>query len=129
MNVAKFKLSDCGHVCAHYERSVATGHYSNKDIDESKIDQDYNLGPERNIKQTEYINKMLSEVDHVKRKDLVVMASVVLDAPSTLPQEHHERFFNLSYQFLIDRYGRDKEGKSILSNPEDICISCYRHQS
>lgn len=124
LNVAKFVMSDCGHVCAHYERAVKPGHYSNKDIDEAKIHMDYNLGPKREIKQTEYIKQMLSEIDHVHRKDLVVMATIVLNAPKTLPYDQHERFFKLSYQFFINRYG-----KGIFENPENICISCYRHQS
>ena len=122
-------MNDCGHVCAHYERSVKKGHYSNKDIDENKIHLDYNIGPERSISQTNYIRENLKKIAHAKRKDLVVMATIVLDAPKNLPYEMHERFFELSYKFLIERYGTDNEGTPLLGKAEDICISCYRHQS
>ena len=123
MNIKKFSLKDCGHVCAHYERSVPKGHYSNTDIDESKTYQNYNLGPERAEGQVNYIKRLLSQVSHAKRKDLVCMCSVVVNAPTTLAANMHEKFFDLSYDFLVERYGTI----SGFDNKEDIVVSCYRH--
>ena len=122
-NIAKFTLKACGHVCAHFERSVVHGHYSNKDIDESKTQYNVNLAPERPGGQINYIRNLLSQVSHAKRKDLVCMCSVVVNAPSTLPVNMHDRFFRLTYDFLVDRYG-SIAGFEI---KEDIVVSCYRH--
>ncbi len=122
-HVAKFSASACGHVCAHYERNVKSGHYSNKNIDESRTEMNYNLGPDREKGQTEYIRGLLDEIDHVKRKDLVCMCSIVVDAPRTLSDDMHTRFFELTYDFLLDRYGT----KSGFINKDDIVVSCFRH--
>ncbi len=126
-NLRKFQyMEDIGHLCAHYERSVAKGHYSNEDIDQDKLDDDRtNLAPDRNMKQTEYINEKISEImgDRTLRKDAVRMACWVVNAPRTLPDEMHEEFFKETYNFLTDRYGK-KSGMG-----EDVCISCYIHKS
>lgn len=122
-NVAKFSIGDCGHVCAHFERSVAPGHYSNEDIDENKTKNNYNLCNAERPGQVNYIKQKLNEIPHANRKDLVCMCSVVLDAPKSLPDNMHEAFFQKSYEFLVDRYGT----VAGFTNKEDVVVSCYRH--
>ncbi len=124
MNVAKFSLQKCGHVLAHFERSVKPGHYSNKDIDPNRTNQNENLCRQPRPKQIDYIKEKLNTVQHANRKDLVCMCSIVLDAPDTLPVNLHDRFFELSYEFLKDRYGK----VAGFDDPEDVVISCYRHR-
>ncbi len=121
MNVKKYALSDCGHVTQHYERRVRPGHYSNQDIDDTKTKLNYNLGPKRDITQVSFIKKALNELPHAKRKDLVCMASVVLNAPDDLNKSMHERFFEESYRFLKNRFC------SAFNNPDDGVISCFCH--
>ena len=82
------------------------------------------MGPKREETQMEYLQQMLKDIDHSKRKDLVCMASLIVDAPASLSEEFHDRFFDLSYNFLVDRYG----GIAGFKNKEDVVISCYRHR-
>ena len=124
-NLQKYSaMEDIGHLCAHYERSVPNGHYSNNDIQEDRIMDDYNLAPERGV-QTEYIKGKIKEITTEKklRKDAVRMACWIVNAPSSLPEERKTEFFKATYDFLIDRYGK-KSGMG-----EDVCISAYVHKS
>lgn len=117
-------MEDIGHLCAHYERSVPSNHYGNKDIDIEKIKEDYNLAPDRGS-QTAYINEKINAICKGKklRKDAVRMACWIVNAPVNLPEEKKESFFKNTYCFLIDRYGK-KSGMG-----EDVCISAYVHKS
>jgi len=124
-NMQKYsRMQDIGHLCKHYERSVASGHYSNEEIDESKIKDDYNLAPERG-KQTDYIKQKIDEICEGKtlRKDAVKMCTWVINYPSSLPPEGSQKFFEEAYNFLVDRYG----SRSGLG--EDVVISAYVHTS
>ena len=118
-NVEKFTLAQIGHVCAHMAREHE--HYSNQNIEELLSWTNYNLAPERNLSQVEYVKSKLDEISHAKRKDLCVMGSWVITAPKTLSEAHHERFFDLTYKFMIERYG----ARSGLG--EDVCVSSYVH--
>ena len=127
--IKKSTMQDIGHLCAHYERSVAPGHYSNENIDQTRIHEDHiNLGPDRHAtyaKDTDYIKHMIKEVmgDRTLRKDAVRMVTWVVDVPDSIPIEERPTFFREAYNFLVDRYGR-KSGMG-----EDIVISCYIHKS
>ena len=99
-NVAKFSIKDIGHVCAHFERSVKPGHYRNLDIDSTRTCVKENLGPKRPEGQVKYVKKMLDSISHAKRKDLVCMCSIVVNAPKTLPSQMHDKFFKETYGFL-----------------------------
>lgn len=125
-NVRKFSsMSDIGHLCAHYERSVENDNYSNTDIDRDKIDLDRNnLAPDRG-KQTDYIKAQIEKImdGRTMRKDAVRMCCWVVDAPKNMPEEIKPRFFQAAYDFLIDRYGK-KSGMG-----EDVVISAYVHHS
>lgn len=124
-NMKKYSdMRDIGHLCAHYERSVPEGHYSNPNICEEKIKDDYNLAPDRG-KQTDYIKFKINEITGGKklRKDAVRMVCWIVNAPDNLPEEKKSVFFEETYKFLVNRYGK-KSGMG-----EDICISAYVHKS
>lgn len=125
-NMKKFSdMKDIGHLCAHYERSVAKGHYGNPDIDETKIADDHvNLAPDRG-KQTAYIKTKIEEImdGRTLRKDAVKMCCWIVDAPANLPEGRKIEFFKETYNFLVERYGA-KSGMG-----EDVCISAYIHRS
>lgn len=125
-NIKKFsRMQDIGHMCKHYERSVEKGHYGNPDIDQDKLYLDHvNLAPDRG-KQTDYIKQKIDEIMNGKtlRKDAVRMCCWVVDKPKTLPAEKEKEFFEATYDFLVDRYGK-KSGMG-----EDVCISAYIHHS
>ncbi len=124
MHIDKYSMTQCGHLCAHFERSVRAGHYSNENIDSSRTHLNENLCKANRPNQIDYIRKMLDTVPHVNRKDLVVMGSIIVDAPKNLDEGLHDVFFALAYDFLVDRYG----SISGFYNKEDIVISCYRHK-
>lgn len=125
-NMKKFSdMRDIGHLCAHYERSVANGHYGNKDINEERLEEDKkNLAPDRG-KQTSYIKAKIEEIMNGRklRKDAVRMCCWVVDVPKGLPEEKKEAFFKTVYDFLVERYGT-KSGMG-----EDVVISAYLHKS
>ena len=125
-NVRKFSdFKDIGHLCAHYERSVANDNYGNPDIDKSKLNLDRtNLAPDRG-KQTDYIKEQIEKVmdGRTLRKDAVKMCCWIVDAPASMPEERKPEFFEAVYRFLVDRYGK-KSGMG-----EDIVISAYIHKS
>ncbi len=132
----KSSMQDIGHLCAHYERSVEKGHYSNTDIDEDRISEDnINFAPTRYrtdesgnripIKQTDYLKETIDDImgDKKLRKDAVKMICWVVDAPKRFTDDMKPLFFQETYNFLVDRYG-SKAGIG-----EDIVLSCYWHKS
>lgn len=125
-NMRKFSdMKDIGHLCAHYERSVEKGHYGNPDIDQNKLSLDHtNLAPDRG-KQTDYIKTQIEKIMEGKtlRKDAVKMCCWIVDVPEQLPEEKKGMFFQTTYKFLVDRYGK-KSGMG-----EDVVISAYIHKS
>lgn len=125
-NVRKFSsMSDVGHMCAHYERSVENDNYSNTNIDRDKIYLDRtNLAPDRG-KQTDYIKDQIEKLmdGRTMRKDAIRMCCWVVDAPKDMSEEVKPRVFQAAYDFLIDRYG-EKSGMG-----EDVVISSYIHHS
>lgn len=125
-NMRKFSdLKDIGHLCAHYERSVKNDNYGNPDIDKRKLQLDHmNLAPDRG-KQTDYIKAQIEKImdGRTLRKDAVRMCCWIVDAPQYLPDEKKELFFQATYKFLVDRYGK-KSGMG-----EDVVISAYIHKS
>ena len=102
-NIQKYKRSEVGHLCAHYERSASN--YSNTDIDLTRTADNYNLAPDHSMSQTAYIKQALDNIHHANRKDLVVMATWIINVPTTLAPEFHKKFLQEAYNFLIDRYG------------------------
>lgn len=119
MNIQKYTKEASGHLFKHFERAKdKNGNYikfGNRDIDLSKTFLNYNIAPNRGMSQTEYLNKRLSEVYHLKRKDLNIMCSWVITAPADLPPEKLHHFFNAAYHFMATRYG------------EENVISAYVH--
>jgi hypothetical protein len=90
---------------------LPTGEYQkfrNQDIDPERTGMNYNLGPDRDVSQNEYLNKRLDEVHRLKRADVKVVCDWVVTAPKTLPEEERERFFGETYEFLRERYGGEK---------------------
>ena len=124
MNVEKYSLNNCARMLSHYERKNPSGNYANESIDKSRISQNYNLAPKRDISSIEYIKQKLEEIPHLNRDNLVTMVDVVVCAPKTLAPELHDTFFSLSYEFLVQRYAE----KSGFTNPEDIVISSCVHK-
>lgn len=131
-NFQKFGKSSVGHLAAHFERwkvkDPVTGKeeyvkFGNQDIDISRTHLNYNLGPEREIGQVEFIQKRISEVRCLNRDDVKILCSCVV----TLPRENEygekmeytddqiRNFFDEAYKQLRDQHG------------EENVVSCYVH--
>lgn len=110
-HVAKYSKGALGHMFAHYERAKdKNGEYikfGNEDIDINKSHLNYNLAPNHNMSQEEFVKKRCSEVKCLNRKDVNVMCSWVVTAPKELDPNLYKDFFKESYKFLENRYGVD----------------------
>lgn len=111
-HVAKMNRAACGHMFKHYERARdESGEYlkfGNQDIDFSRTAQNYNLAPDREISQGDFVRQRCEQVGCLKRKDVNVMCSWIVTAPQSLVSTGHERqFFADTYSFLSNRYGKD----------------------
>jgi len=106
-NVQKYTKATTGHLCAHYERAKdKDGEYirfGNQNIDVSKSPLNYNLAPDHEGGQIEFIRRRTSEVKCLKRADVNVMCSWIVTLPQGLSQERD--FFEAAYNFLSERYG------------------------
>ena len=119
-HMRKFNMSESVHLCKHYERSANINNYGNSDVDVERSNENYNLGPDRES-QVGYIRQQLDFIQHVNRKDLVVMGDLIITCPVNLPEAYRLRFFEESYNFGVDRYG------FISGLGEDVVISAYVH--
>lgn len=114
-HMRKCTMSEAVHLCKHYERNSSITHYGNSDVDMERSGENYNLAPDRES-QTGYINEMLAGIDHAKRKDLVVMADLIITEPADLPQEYRTEFFQEAYNFCKERYCAELGEKAIISS-------------
>jgi vacuolar-type H+-ATPase subunit H len=115
-NCAKYSLSAVGHMFDHYGRQMDKNvNRSNKDIDVNRTCLNYNLAPERTKKigeneismsQKEILEKRLSEVSRLNRKDVNVMCDWVLTVPKDFGGDT-KKFFESAYDFYSNRYGED----------------------
>lgn len=79
--------------------------YGNQDIDLSKTHENYNLAPDRQQGQVNFIRERCHELNCLKRADVNVMASWIVTLPKDFPLEQERQFFEQSYKFLENRYG------------------------
>jgi regulator of replication initiation timing len=123
-HVQKFTKAAAGHMFKHFERAKnEQGEYikfANQSIDLSKSELNYNLAPERNISQGDFIKKRCTEdgVRCMNRKDVNVMCSWIVTAPQKLPEENHKQFFEEAYKFLSNRYGEENVVSAYVHNDE-----------
>lgn len=104
-HVMKYTKAACGHMFAHFDRKAE--HISNDDLDRTRTHLNYNLAAHQRMEQGEFVRKRCSEVKCQNRKDVNVMVSWVITAPKDLPEQEHKVFFQASYDFLQQRYGRE----------------------
>ena len=108
-HVAKFSQSALGHMNNHYERiSDDCVRRGNTNIDSTRTHMNYNLAADMQPKSgTEFIAERLGNVRVQNRADVIKMADWVVTQPKTLPPERSKEFFQHTFQFLSDRYGRN----------------------
>lgn len=108
-HVAKFSQSALGHMNNHYERvSDDCVRRGNTNIDSTRTHMNYNLAADMQPKSgTDFIAERLANVRVQNRADVIKMADWVVTQPKTLPPERSREFFQHTFQFLLNRYGRN----------------------
>lgn len=110
-HVAKYTRAAAGHLTAHYERAKNDqGEYikfGNQDIDLERTPSNYNLGPQRDISQMDFVRQRCDEVYCFQRKDVNVMCDWVVTAPQSIGKAEQRKFFDETYNFLSKRYGEN----------------------
>lgn len=108
-HVQKFSRGAVGHMAKHFERAKdengAYIKFGNTEIDTAKSEQNYNLAPVRS--QGKFIKKRCEEVKCLNRKDVNVMCSWVVTLPKSFPAEREKEFFEQTYKFLEEKYGKE----------------------
>lgn len=116
-NVAKYQASQTGRMCAHYER--APDCFGNEYIDSSRTNLNYNLAAEdQKMNQIDFIKKRKSEVKHSNRKDLKTMCDWCVTLPKNVKPGDERKFFEETYKFLNDRYGKENVISAYVHNDE-----------
>mgnify|MGYP002914035806 FL=1 len=100
----------------HIERTIA--HPENMDIEKDRTVQNYSLLPQREISSYEYYRQRKSELYCYNRADVKVMAGWIVTAPKDLPMSEMEKFFNVTYEFLSERYGEKNCVQAVVHNDE-----------
>jgi len=111
----KYTKGTLGHMLSHYDRSknVPDLLYPDKTIN------NYNLAVEdQPLEQLDFVHKRLSEIKVFKRKDVNVMVDWIITAPKDLLVTDEENFFNQTYLFLLNRYGKDNVISSYVHKDE-----------
>ena len=113
-HVMKMTRGAVGHMFKHYERAKdEKGEYvkfGNEDIDATRTHHNYNLAPE-NKSQGEFVKQRCSEVKCLNRKDVNVACSWIVTLPKDFKElnkgKDPKEFFEGTYKFLENRYGKD----------------------
>lgn len=119
-NMEKYNLEEICGLIGHLERSHLS--YSNECINQDLTFKNYNLGPEREKSQIEFIKSSLEKYQHSNRRDLKVCSNWVITCPTNVPESRQDEFFKLSYDFLTERYTK----RSGLSE-NDLVVSSFVH--
>lgn len=104
-HLEKYTAAATGHMLAHYDRTHSS---STSCIDESRTVLNHNLaGIDQPLPQLDFLHKRLGEIKVMKRADVNVMCDWIVTAPKELTPEELPLFFNETYKFLNDRYGKE----------------------
>ena len=121
-HLMKHTKASCGHMFAHYDRKAE--HISNENLDRSRTHLNYNLATHQKEEQGEFVRKRCSEVKCFNRQDVNVMCSWVLTAPKDLPKKDTLLFFQQSYNFMAERYGKENVVSAYVHHDE---VSPHMH--
>lgn len=113
-HVQKFTKSSASHIIGHCEREKSEHgdflkYRSSSDIDTSKTHMNLSMQFNDGLTAHERLEKRLSEVHVLKRKDVNIMCDWVVTLPKELPKDLDtiKLFFNESANFLTERYGKE----------------------
>lgn len=108
-NVEKFAFSNAWAILQHDTRTkdLTKSIYKNKDIDLSKSDLNYSfIDNSKEDKAYNSLKQRLSEVKVQNRADVKVLCSWVVTLPEDVKSEDEHRFFESTYNFMCEKYGK-----------------------
>lgn len=112
MRFEKIKQASVSSLLHHDEKGICSS--ENKDVDLNKACLNYSLLSDtessylRHKKKLEEIEKITKEkTGRGLRKDAVTLCSWIVTAPQDLSEDRYKEFFERSYAFLCDRYGKE----------------------
>ena len=104
-HLEKYTAAATGHMLAHYDRTHSS---STSCIDESRTALNYDLAEiDQPLPPLDFLHNRMSEIKVLKRADINVMCDWIVTAPKELTPEELPLFFNETYKFLNDRYGKE----------------------
>ena len=108
-HVAKYTRSALGHMLNHYARQENDGvKRGNQEIKPELTHNNWNVAENlQPLPQMEFIHQRLSQVKVQKRADVNIMCDWVITLPKDVPEDRKQEFFQQSFQFLCDRYGKE----------------------
>ena len=125
-NLQKYTKSQLGHLLKHIERAKdKNGNYvkfSNQSINLAKTPTNYELHHrDDGLSSYEFIVRHAEKNNALKRKDVNFLCCWVVTLPESLkssPAEEQHKFFEESYQFIADRYGKQNVAFATVHNDE-----------
>ncbi len=119
-HVEKYTREQMGHICNHDSRKKDDGvQRSNENIDSSRTDLNYNLAERlQPLSAVEFIQKRVSEVYCLNRKNVNVLCSWVVTLPKDFEGDE-KNFFQAAFDFLADRYGRENVVSAYVHRDEE----------
>lgn len=105
-HLMKFTRSSVRGILQHDERNKDTSkQYKNIDIDLSKTDENYSYLD--NKLALDRFNERLKNVEIYNRPDVKVLCSWVVTLPKEIKQEDERKFFDYTFEFLSEKYGKN----------------------
>ena len=101
----------------HVERTIENP--TNTDIDPERRSEDYRLSPQREISSIAYYKQRTEECYCYRRKDVVTLVGIICTLPKDLDSVYEDKFFELSYNFLKDRFGGEKNVVSAVVHKDE----------
>lgn len=111
-SVEKFRHSDVLTILHHCERTVL--HSKNQEIQREKSSLNDSLLPERLMTDFNYYQHRKEQLYCYNRENVVTLAGWIVTLPKYVLPEQQERFFQVVYQFLSQRYGEENVVQAIV---------------
>lgn len=118
MHCEKYNKSGLGNLLAHFERKDNRYRkYKNENINKEKTYLNYNLAPQHEEGLYKFVKNRVTELNIIKRANAVWCCDWCLSAPREIVGDYKKckEFFQLAYDFLEERYGKDN------------VVSCFCH--
>lgn len=105
MHVEKYTKTALGNMLKHYSREQSDPQCRDN-INQELTKLNYNLAPEREISDYQFIQQRLGEVKHLNRDDVNIIADWIITKPQDFRGDE-EKFFQTVYRGMCSRYGEE----------------------